>query len=189
MGITTGLSPLSQGIIIAMMFLGRVGVLSFSIAFLIRDREMCIRDTVGDDAVHQQMHSIRISDLQPALVDIESGVCGDMGGDAVHLIGGGLIDHRGGGGVEISHAPDGQRTGSHRRAVLLRVCAYRKLGLDPLLLQISGIDGHVLLPEHAVHLDSKVVTGHEGIRVVLIGELEADGDLAKMCIRDRVHPV
>ena len=38
MGITTGLSPLSQGIIIAMMFLGRVGVLSFSIAFLIRDR-------------------------------------------------------------------------------------------------------------------------------------------------------
>ena len=89
---------------------------------------------VGDDAVHQQMHSIRISDLQPALIDVESGVCGDMGGDAVHLIGGGLIDHRGGGGVEISHVPDGQRTGSHRRAVLLRVCAYRKLGLDPLLL-------------------------------------------------------
>ena len=133
---------------------------------------------VGDDAVHQQMHSIRISDLQPALIDVESGVCGDMGGDAVHLIGGGLIDHRGGGGVEIGHAPDGQRTGSHRRAVLLRVCAYRKLGLDPLLLQISGIDGHVILPEHAVHLDSKVVTDHEGIRVVLIGELEADGDLA-----------
>ncbi len=33
-GVTAGLSPLSHGVLIALMYLGRVGVLSFSVAFL-----------------------------------------------------------------------------------------------------------------------------------------------------------
>lgn len=37
-GITAGLTPVSQGLIILMMYLGRVGILSFSIAFITRTR-------------------------------------------------------------------------------------------------------------------------------------------------------
>lgn len=37
-GLTPGLSPVSQGLIIALMYLGRVGILSFSIAFITRSR-------------------------------------------------------------------------------------------------------------------------------------------------------
>lgn len=37
-GLTPGLSPASQGLIILLMYLGRVGILSFSIAFTTRTR-------------------------------------------------------------------------------------------------------------------------------------------------------
>ena len=37
-GITPGLSPLSHVMLICMMYLGRIGVFSFSIAFLTRSR-------------------------------------------------------------------------------------------------------------------------------------------------------
>ena len=36
-GLTPGLSRISQGLIIALMYLGRVGILSFSIAFITRN--------------------------------------------------------------------------------------------------------------------------------------------------------
>ena len=37
-GITTVLSPFSQSLLIALMYMGRVGILSFSIAFITRTR-------------------------------------------------------------------------------------------------------------------------------------------------------
>ena len=37
-GITTALSPFSQGLLIVFMYLGRVGILSFSVAFMIRKK-------------------------------------------------------------------------------------------------------------------------------------------------------
>ena len=78
-------------------------------------------------------------------------------------------------GVVVRHAADGEFAAFHRGVILGRRIIHRKDRLHQLLVQVAGIDSHVVHMEQIVQTHRKVVGGHKGS--VVVGELEPDGDL------------
>ena len=129
---------------------------------------------VGHQTIHQQLHIAGVNDLQLAAVDVELGVRTHLSGHAGHVFGNAVL-HSGIVGVVVRHAADGEFAAFHRGVILGRRIIHRKDRLHQLLVQVAGIDSHVVLMEQIVQTHRKVVGGHKGS--VVVGELEPDGDL------------
>ena len=130
---------------------------------------------VGHQTIHQQLHIVGVNDLQLAAVDVELGVLAHLSGHAGH-IGGSFGHHVGGVSTVVRHAADGELAAFHRGIILVGgSIVYSNDRLDQLLVQIAGIDGHVVHMEQLVQVHRKVIGGHKVSFAV--GELEPDGDL------------